>query len=87
MSGALWQVWAGRSATVQALTKARWYWAFNKWKPLMRIYWVDRCVAAVTALLTLLVITQFVVRPVAINSEINTSVMGHGAQFEKQTLW
>jgi hypothetical protein len=53
----------------------------------MRTYWVDRCVAAVTALLTVLVITQFAVRPVAINSEINTSVMGHGGQFENQTLW
>jgi hypothetical protein len=53
----------------------------------MRTFWVDRFIAAVTGLLTVLVITQFAVRPVAINSEINTSVVGYGEQFEKQAVW
>ena len=57
------------------------------WEPLMRTFWVDRFIAAVTGLLTVLVITQFAVRPVAINSEINTSVVGYGDQFEKQAVW
>jgi hypothetical protein len=53
----------------------------------MRTFWVDRFIAAVTGLLTVLVIPQFAARPVAINSEINTSVVGHGDQFEKQAVW
>jgi hypothetical protein len=50
-------------------------------------YWVDRCIAVVAALLTVLVVSQFAGRAVAINSEIEAGVMGHGGQFEKQALW
>jgi hypothetical protein len=53
----------------------------------MRPFWVDRCIAAVTALLTVVVIAQFAGPRVMINSEINTTVMGHGGQFERQALW
>jgi hypothetical protein len=48
---------------------------------------VDRCIALVAALLTVLAITQFAGRAVTINSELDGGVMRHGGQFEKQAVW
>ena len=39
-------------------------------------YWVDRCIALVAALLTVLAVTQFAGHAVTINSELNAGVMG-----------